>query len=110
MTEVSSPPEYASTTFLTPWLLFTLHPPQHEILHQRFLRVQPVLGLVPNDALRPVHHLPQHLPPRRGAPGGSGGRARRAWPASSSWRPPASPRTPASARRPRPRSPCSSRR
>src|SRR5882724_9102666 len=63
MTDVSSPPEYARTTFFTLSFAFTslpfslLHLSEEEKLHQRLLGVQPVLGLVPDHALRPVDHL-----------------------------------------------------
>src|SRR5580765_71979 len=63
MTEVSRPPEYASTTFLTGSLMSlplaagrsTRAPCEPD--HDRLLHVQPVLGLVEDDRGRPVEYV-----------------------------------------------------
>src|SRR5688572_26279535 len=56
MTDVSRPPEYASTTFFTVGFASLIaERASEQIEDDRFLRVQPVLGLVEHDRLRAVH-------------------------------------------------------
>src|SRR5688500_19350437 len=57
ITDVSRPPEYARTTFLTAGLVSRIaEGPTEEIQDDRFLNVQAILGLVEDDRLRTVHH------------------------------------------------------
>src|SRR5579872_2627922 len=66
MTEVSRPPEYESTIFLIDWVAISVprggRDELHDLraqqpYHHGFLRVQPVLGLIEHDRLRPIDDL-----------------------------------------------------
>src|SRR2546425_12421338 len=64
MTEVSRPPEYASTTFLTSGIVQRA---SQQLEDHGLLRVQPVLRLVEDDRARPVQHgVGDLLPAMRG--------------------------------------------
>src|SRR6185503_4583965 len=58
MTDVSRPPEYASTTFFTSGIVERA---SQQIEDHRLLRVQAVLRLIQDDRARPVQHAVRDL-------------------------------------------------